>query len=146
FSHGDGIRTDGDDVAVVIVGNSIFANGANGIDLDDEIISPPEILSLTSFPGELRFDGSLEGEPSTKYRIERFATDSADPSNDDEGQRLLVRRQGTTDANGHVTFIHEWPPVLGNPWVTATATRLDGDGEILLETSEFSTAVQTEAD
>lgn len=145
YSGGDGIRTDGDEIEVVIVGNSIFANGADGIDIDDEIVDEPEIVSLTSFPGELRFDGSLDGEPTTTYRIEMFATSSGLPASDDEGQQLIGVRQVTTDESGHIAFIHELPPVIGPHWITATATQIDGDGETLLATSEFSDAVEINA-
>ena len=71
-----------------------------------------------------------------------FASDGDIESNDDEGQRLLGVRQVTTDATGHVSFIHELPAVADGQWITATATLVDGDGETLLASSEFSEAVQ----
>ena len=133
-------------IEVVIVGNSIFANSADGIDFDDEIVDPPEIVSLTSFPGELRFEGSLDGEPSTTYRIEIFASDSATASNDNEGQRLLGRAAGDDRRERpQLRSSTSCRRLLGGQWITATATRMDVDGETLLATSEFSEAVQVNA-
>jgi len=145
YSGGDGIRMTSENASAAIVGNSIVANRASGIDLAGDGLPVPVILT-TSFPGELRIDGSLDAETSTKYRIEFFASDAADPSGFGEGQRLLGVRGVTTDPSGHIAFIHELPPVADGQWITATATRLDGDGETLLETSEFSAAVQVLAD
>jgi uncharacterized repeat protein (TIGR01451 family) len=141
-----------------VLGNSIFANIGLGIDLDndgvtlndpgDEDSGPnqlqnaPVILTLANFAAELAVTGSLDAEAATKYRLEFFASAAPDPSGFGEGQRPLGNdRVVTTDASGHIAFDHELPPVAASDWITATATRLDTDGETLLETSEFSQAM-----
>jgi CSLREA domain-containing protein/uncharacterized repeat protein (TIGR01451 family) len=161
FNAGAGVKVEVAGSTSSVLGNSIFANGGLGIDLDNNGITPNDpgdedsgpnqlqnfpVILTTSFPGELKITGSLDAEQSSLYRIEFFASYAADPSGAGEGQRLLGVRGVTTDASGHAAFIHELPPVADGQWITATATRLDSDGETLLETSEFSAAVQALAD
>jgi uncharacterized repeat protein (TIGR01451 family)/CSLREA domain-containing protein len=157
FNTGAGVKIEGAGTSSAVAGNSIFANTGLGIDLDNNGVTPndpgdadsgPNLLQnfplilTTSFPGELKINGSLDAEPLANYAIEFFASDQPDPSGFGEGERLLGRRAVTTDGNGHVNFIHELPPVANGEWITATATRMDDDFLVLLETSEFSAAVQ----
>lgn len=98
-----------------ILGNSIFANGALGIDLvggdeqtfgfgvtandpgdgDGSPFDPnnlqnfPEITSVTSTGVSTTFTGKLNSTPNTAFRIEFFANDAADPSGFGEGQIFL---------------------------------------------------------
>ena len=158
FNMGAGVKVEGAATTSAVLGNSIFANIGLGIDLDNDGVTPndpgdedsgpnqlqnaPVILTLANFAAELAVTGSLDAEAATKYRLEFFASAAPDPSGFGEGQRPLGNdRVVTTDASGHIAFDHELPPVAASDWITATATRLDTDGETLLETSEFSQAM-----
>ncbi len=155
---GDGVAIVGDSTGNSILGNSIFASGGLGIDLGNDGVTPndpgdtdsgpndlqntPVIAALSSSPTDLLVTGSLDSAPSSRYRIEFFASDSADPSGSGEGQRILGALRVTTDASGHADIDHELPPVSDGQWITATATLLATADDAPVETSEFSAAVQ----
>jgi len=91
-------------------------------------------------------EGSLTSLPSADFRIEFFASTAADPTGFGEGQRFLGFTEVMTDSSGHVSFSYSpAAPVAGGRFITATATRLDDQGEPI-ETSEFSNAVQVVGD
>ena len=156
FNGGDGVHVAGSESSATVLNNFIYANDGLGIDLaggvedefgvtasdaDDSDQGPsdlqnePTVVGFTSFEEELALSGELHSSPSEVFRIEFFTSDAADPSGHGEGQRLLGVRQVTTDATGHIAFIHELPGVPGGTWLTMTATDADGN------TSEFSPAV-----
>ena len=164
-----GVLVQGNSAEIAILGNSIHSNGDAdegngselGIDLDvtessgdgvtindpDDPDTGPNFLQnfpvLTSavsqtsstIAGTLNTDG-IDG---TEYRIEFFASATADPSGNGEGQRFLGATTVTTDPNGDASFnaTVSGTAATGDV-VTSTATRIDTGFE---HTSEFSDAI-----
>ena len=133
--------------------NRIFSNGGQGIDLGpndgvtanddgDPDIGPnllqnyPVLFNAQLFPTSLEVEGTLKTQPNRTYRIEFFATPTADPSSNGEGKRYLGFVMVTTDPEGNAAFAVFLPVVVSAGHViTATATYEFGN------TSEFSTAL-----
>ena len=156
FNGETGVRI-GFDAGNSVLGNSIFANGALGIDLiggDDagtgatlndlgdadtgpnNLQNFPVITGIT-IAGNVTIDGTFNSEASKTYRLEFFASASVDPTGYGEGQTFLGFENVTTDVSGDTTFTATLP-VTGNP-TTFTATATDPAGN----TSEFSAAFTT---
>src|SRR5262249_41128108 len=157
FNIGDGIHMV-DNVnstfSNAILGNAIHSNGAQGIDLADDGVTPndaapdadtgPNTLpnypvltaAMTTGAGSANFAGSLSSPASTAYRIEFFASAAADPSGFGEGQRYLGFTSVTTDAAGNAIIgVTLATALTAGEVVTATATDPSNN------TSEFSAAV-----
>src|SRR5207248_11730537 len=132
-----------------ILGNSIFANAALGIDLQTEngvtlndtgdaddgpnhLQNFPVLTSVTSSGGMTTIAGRLNSTANTTFRIEFFANDSIDPSGYGEGQIFLGFVNTTTNASGDATFSKGFTQIGANQRVTATATDPSNN------TSEFS--------
>jgi parallel beta-helix repeat protein len=127
-------------------GNSIFLNGALGIDLAPGGPTPNDpgdgdsgandlqnFPSVTVQPGGASVAGSLSSTPSTAFVIDIFDTTACDLSGYGEGEKYLGSVNVTTDASGNGTFV--FTPSTAIPaghFATATATDPSGD------TSEFS--------
>jgi subtilisin-like proprotein convertase family protein len=144
----------GDGVSVIdgsqntIQGNSIFNNGALGIDLSPDNVTANDtndpdtgannrqnfpILNLpTNSGGNTNISGTLNSAPSTQYRLEFFSSPVCDPSGFGEGQTFLDTINVTTGAGGSVNFAHVVPAIPAGHFLTATATAPNGD------TSEFA--------
>ncbi|MDA2927926.1 CSLREA domain-containing protein, partial [Acidobacteria bacterium AH-259-G07] len=137
-----GVSTTGN----AILSNSIFSNGALGINLTPPgfpIVTPndngdadiggnnlqnfPELTSATTGGVE----GTLNSTPNTTFRLEFFATSACDPSGFGEGETFLGSTTATTDGSGNTNFTAIFFVPLGQ-LVTATATDPDNN------TSEFS--------
>ncbi len=149
---GDGVRVTGDNAAGnSILGNKIFANGLLGIDLGGNGLTPNDELDNDTGPNELQnapfvapvvrdggrreIFGSISSKPNTRYRIELFASQAADPSRYGEGQlRVGVNDNVATNSAGLGTFTFEAGLVSPGQFITATATNPSGG------TSEFSCA------
>ncbi|MBI3418260.1 MAG: hypothetical protein HY043_23465 [Verrucomicrobia bacterium] len=145
-----------------ILGNSINNNGWLGIDLAGDGVTSntsggphagPNNLQnhpvLTPAPALLatgtRIQGTLNGQASTTFRVEFFASPAADGSGYGEGQFFLgAKTDVTTDGSGNATFsITVAPCVPAGYLVSATATDPAGN------TSEFSadaTVATTDSD
>jgi CSLREA domain-containing protein len=137
-----------------IEGNSIFANGGLGIDLNADGVSPNDAAdtdvgpnNLRNFPvlsaamtngaGSMNFAGSYDSAPTRTYRVEFFSSSAPDPTGYGEGERYLGFTNITTDAAGHAILGVTLPVVLAaGEFVTATATDI-----VASDTSEFSNAV-----
>src|SRR5262249_53482677 len=136
-----------------ILRNSIFANGALGIDLgingktdndpgdgDDgpnNLQNFPEITSVAGTGVSTTITGKLNSTPNTAFRIEFFANDAADLSGFGEGQSFLGFTNVTTDGGGNVNFTSTLPVAFSAGAVSATATDPNGN------TSEFSADFNT---
>lgn len=143
-----------------ILGNSIHSNSSLGIDLNEvgsggpDGVTPndPQDADLGSnnfqnFPvltaaggaaSNTVVSGSLPSAPNQTFRVEFFASASADPSGHGEGERYLGFTAVTTDASGNGTFDVTLPAgSLAGEFITATATDAAGN------TSEFSQAIQS---
>jgi CSLREA domain-containing protein len=136
-----------------VLGNSITANGALGIDLsttgvtlndpDDPDTGAnnrqnfPVLTCAVSSGSQTTVRGTLDSLASTDFRIEFFANTACDASGYGEGQTLLGAVNVTTDANGDAMINATLPvAVAAGSSITATATRLNLGNPA--ETSEFS--------
>lgn len=130
--------------------NSIFGNGALGIDLDptngltlndpgdadtgsNNLQNFPVVSSAASSTTTVTISGTLNSEANRQYRLEFFSNAACDPSGNGEGQTFLGATNVTTDGTGNVNFtapLSSSAPV--GHLVTTTATDPDNN------TSEFS--------
>jgi hypothetical protein len=150
---GDGIAL-ADGEANTFALNAIHYNGQLAIDLAaDEVtlndglgdadVGPnglqnfPHVNAITLDPAtfvpdagyKAEVDWQLKSEPSTKYRIEFYASSSCDPSGRGEAQRFLGSRAHDTDTTGLIE--HAWiipGRVQDGEYVTMLATKLRDDG------------------
>src|SRR5262245_4739298 len=124
-----------------ILGNSIFANGNLGINLNgapDGFFGPvtandagdgdagpnglqnyPVITSAGTGAGNTTITGTLNSTPNTVFRIEFFASAVADPSGFGEGQTFLGATTVTTDGNGDVSFTATLPVAVADGQVVS---------------------------
>jgi hypothetical protein len=154
---GDGVEVVGDAaVENPIVGNAIFANGdaagelgidleSDGVTLNDPLDADaganglqnhPSIVVATNVAAGTKVEWTLDGLPSTEFRLEFFANDACDDSGHGEGQVYLGSTDVVTDAAGHAAG-NTVPAIAAAPGqqVAMTATRSAlGAGD----TSEFS--------
>ena len=159
FNGSDGVEVSGgaDTTGNAIEGNSIHDNGALGIDLGGNGVTPNTAdtdtgpNSLQSFPVISAEDsgtsttvrGSLTAAKQATYRVELFDAGTCDASGNGEGKTFLMATDVTTDALGSGSFLVQVTPALPvGEAVTATAT------DALGNTSEFSAcaAVQAKGD
>lgn len=154
-----GVLIDNTSIGDALLGNSIFANGALGIDLvgGDEttlgfgvtkndagdgdtgannLQNFPVLTNVTSAAGTTTITGTLNSLATRTFRIEFFASASADPSGFGEGKTFLGSTDVTTDGSGNASFSFTHATPTGTAF-TATATLTNGEGG-LIETSEFS--------
>jgi hypothetical protein len=134
-----------------IRGNSIYANGALGIDLGGDGVTPNHtgqeagpnnfqnypVLDAARHGSITRVVGHFNSLPNTTYTLDFYASTSADPSGFGQGLRYLGTGQVTTDGSGNATFdSNSFTGPLGaslsSEFITATATDPAGN------TSEFS--------
>ena len=133
-----------------IVGNSITANSALGIDLQNDGVTGNDAGDSDSGANLLQnfpvlsptaggVTGTLNGPPNSTFRVEFFANTACDASGNGEGQTFLGAFSGiTTDATGNATIPFRAAD-QGGPLITATATDPNNN------TSEFSSCVAVEA-
>lgn len=139
--------------AAAILGNSFFANGSLGIDLNGEGVTANDAgdgdtgaNSLQNFPvltsavtsgGTSTITGTLNSIANTNFQIEFFSNATADPSGNGQGQTFLGSTTVTTDGNGDVSFSFSPANALAfGLFISSTATNLTTN-----ETSEFSADV-----
>jgi CSLREA domain-containing protein len=138
------------------LGNSIFANGQEGIDLGNNGVTAndtgdpdtgpnnlqnfPLLTSATSEGSNTSVHGTLNSTASTTYRIEYFSNATCDASGNGEGRTFLGFDTVTTDGAGDATIITglSATTTVGEV-VTATATDPSNN------TSEFSQCVTLSA-
>jgi Concanavalin A-like lectin/glucanases superfamily/Domain of unknown function (DUF4214)/Right handed beta helix region len=158
------IGTDTNDNAVgnVLLFNRIFGNGLVGIDVGNFTTSAVSFGVHASGPNHLQNPPGLSGAgsdgeftsvhvaffgiPSTSYAIEVFANTALDRDGSAEGEQPLFNNGNatsviTTGAQGTAIATLLFPVNLRGKYLTATATRLDSNGNAI-ETSEFSLPVQ----
>jgi hypothetical protein len=128
--------------------NSIYSNGALGIDLGDDGITPndpgdgdtglfndlqnyPVLASAHFSGGSVTIGGTLNSMPSGSYDVQFFQSPACDPSGAGEGQTFLGETTVNTDVSGNSTFNVSFP---GSSSGVITATATDSLGN----TSEFS--------
>lgn len=153
----DGVLVHPNDVRIAILGNAIFANGEEGIDLDTGFFTYGDGVTandagdldtgannLQNYPvltgiadGGSTVAGTINSNAGTELRIEFFASASCDASGHGEGETYLGADLVTTDGAGDALFSSSLttPAPIGRH-LTATATDPDGN------TSEFSACLQ----
>jgi uncharacterized repeat protein (TIGR01451 family) len=143
--------------------NLIFSNGALGIDLAPDGVTPndtgdpdlganrlqnfPELISATSSGGSTTIQGRINSTPNTTFTVEFFSSvvcNAAPPNDFGEGQAFLGTVTLTTDAAGNGDFTGANAITLpalaaAGQFITATATDPMGNS------SEFSRCVQVGA-
>ena len=137
------------DTEVAILGNSIFGNTKEGIDLGDDGVTPndpgdadigpndlqnfPVLTSADNAAGVTTIEGTLNGTANTTFTVELFANPVPDSAGDNEGQVFLGRLTNvTTDASGNANFTFMTTTALPpGQVITAMATNPNGG------TSEF---------
>ncbi|MEW6129644.1 MAG: C25 family cysteine peptidase [Acidobacteriota bacterium] len=156
YNTGDGINIFRDTNPTTghrILGNSIFSNGGQGIDLDQNGVTPndtgdgdtgtnnlqnfPVLASAVSNGLTTSITGQFNSAANTSYRIEFFASSSCDPSGNGEGETFLGFTNVTTNSTGNANINANLPPTSFGQFITATATRNTAP----LDTSEFSACV-----
>ncbi len=153
----DGVAISGNARGVNLISNSIFSNGALGIDLlndnvpnlndpDDADGGPngmqnyPVITSATTSGGTTTIEGTLNSIPNGSFTLQFFASPAPDPSGFGEGKTFLGQTNVTVNAAGNALFnFTTATPLAGGQVVTATATATD---TVIGDTSEFSEAVK----
>jgi len=139
---------------VRVSSNSIYANGAIGIDLmpntwdfgstpndpmdtdsgANGLQNYPVIASASSQGGATHIDGSLQSMAGQAFSIEFFSSPACDASGFGQGHTYLGTTTVTTDGSGDASFAVSLPiHVPDGSVMTATATRVASG-----ETSEFS--------
>jgi hypothetical protein len=146
FNGTAGVLVTGTDDA--ILGNSIYSNGALGIDLGGNGVIPNDSKghvganNFQNFPVlqsafGATVSGTLQSTANSTFRVEFFYSPTPDPTGFGEGQTFLGSLNVTTNDIGKMSFT--FVAASGIPagyYVTATVT--DGSGN----TSEFSQAIQ----
>jgi VCBS repeat-containing protein len=140
-----------------ILANSIYTSGGLGIDLNSDGVTAndagdadagpndlqnfPDITAATSGGGMTQITGSLASSATTTYRIEFFASSTADGSGYGEGATYLGSTVVTTDGSGNAVFDVSLSgvTVTAGYAVSATAT-VDQGGGSYGPTSEFGLA------
>jgi hypothetical protein len=132
--------------------NSIFANGALGIDLQgdgvtfndvgdaDFLQNFPVLAAVRGWGGHTEVIGSLDSLPDTTFTLDFYASAAADASGFGEGQRYLGSATVTTDDSGNAGFdVTLDTKTTPNEVISATATNPDG------ATSEYSFVLEGRA-
>jgi hypothetical protein len=133
---GDGVVVKGNNsVGDEIIGNSIFANVGQAIDLGGSGVVLANGTGPRQGPNNLQnfpivvtaADGQLEGWlggslADTSYRIDFYASAASSADGSGEAEDFLGSIQVTTDATGQVEFPVPFSAPAGLPIVTATAT------------------------
>lgn len=149
FNGLDGVAVTRDGAETAVLANAIFSNGDQGIDLDDDGVSPndagdsdtgandlqnfPVLTSATSGNGSITITGDLNGTMATDFRIEFFRNTACNPSGNGEGEAFLGSTMVSTDDGGNASFMVTLTATVPvGQLVTATATDSNGN------TSEFS--------
>jgi hypothetical protein len=164
FNSGDGVFAEGGS-RNSILRNSIHDNqppaagSGLGIDLAPDGVTPndsgdpdtganglqnfPELFFAHSSETKSVVSGSLNSQANNTYRLEFFANDICDPSNNGEGQRFLGIENVTTDGSGNAFFgaTVSLAPAFSGEWITATATLDPAGADTNDDTSEFAACV-----
>ncbi|MCP4983440.1 MAG: hypothetical protein GY935_23435, partial [Gammaproteobacteria bacterium] len=156
-STGAGISTDtrAGTAGNSFLGNSIYANGGLGIDLNGDGVTTndtndadtgannlqnfPVITAAATAGSQIEISGTLDTNGLNKdYRIEFFATGTPDGTGYGQAERYLGYTTITTDGSGDATFTATIEAlVYVGEEVTATAT-VDNGGGSYGDTSEFA--------
>jgi hypothetical protein len=122
FNGGDGVLVD-TGTSDAILGNAIFANGNQGIELlhgGNHDQAAPVLTSATTDGSRATVTGTLTSAPNSTFTLELFASSPGDPSG---AERFVGSVQVTTDADGNASFTVTLDSAVDPGWfLTATAT------------------------
>jgi hypothetical protein len=134
-----------------IRGNSIFSNGALGIDLNNDGVTPnhngflagpnnlqnfPVITNVFGYAASTIILGTLNSATDSSFFIDVYRNIAPDPGGYGEGQFYADTVSVTTDGSGNATFaLTNTAANYAGQYFTATATSSGGD------TSEFGAEV-----
>src|SRR6185436_10423850 len=124
--------------ANLISGNSITANGGLGIELNPVGVAANDPGDADTGPNNLQnypvltaaslisnglttVDATLNSAANTKFTVEFFVNDTADPSGFGEGQVYLGAVNVTTNASGNVSFTGTFAGLSAGKCISATA-------------------------
>ncbi len=112
-------------------GNSIYENGALGIDVDHDSVTFAHVVYLTgawTSGTDTTVEGWVIGAPNATYTVELFENVAGDPSGFGEGETPLAGLHTvSTDADGYGYLLVTLPfPTEVGRCVSATATEADG--------------------
>ncbi len=146
FNGGAGVFLD-DAEQTDVLGNSIKGNGTVGIDQDATGLPATPALAFSQIDSALNaggmtiVEGTFDGMPGGRYRLEFFSNAAADPSGFGEGETFLGAMSVDTDL-GDPSFRIEFTPAhTPGTFITATATEIRGAAASDSNTSEFSEAI-----
>jgi hypothetical protein len=161
FNNFDGVVVERGGTGNAIIGNSIYANGRLGINLNDpgqlasgvtpndagdadtgtnKLQNFPQLATAMSSGQQTTIGGTLQSTPRQTFRIEFFASPAADASGYGEGQTYLGSTTAITDGTGSASFAAVFvAAVPAGQYISATAT------DSANNTSEFSASVRVVA-
>jgi CSLREA domain-containing protein len=113
-----------------LVGDGVTANDAG--DFDPGPNGRQNFPVISSVTGAGTGSATLSSASNSDYHIEFFANTTCDPSGNGEGEVFVGFQDVTTNGEGDISFDFNFTPVPGKPFITATATDVNGN------TSEFS--------
>ena len=143
---GDGVNVADGTTAVgnAILSNSIYTNSGLGIRLGagaNDSQSFPTLAGVAATVSQMNIQGALTSTAGHTFRIEFFASDSADATGYGEGQQYLGYVQVTTDDAGNANFLATLSPgVAAGKYISATATDLTTN-----DTSQFARNIIAQA-
>ena len=123
--------------------NGVTPNDAGDADTGaNHLQNFPVLTSATTGGSQLTVQGTLNSTANTSFRIEVFASSTADGSGYGEGQRYLGSFNVTTDGSGNVSFYSSvlLLSVAAGEKISATATNLTTN-----DTSEFAQCITAAA-
>ena len=156
FNGWDGIRLSGAGTGNAFLGNSLYGNveqaidiGAQGVTLNDADDGDSGGNNLQNFPrltlartngsNQLTLNGTLDSTINTWFRIEFFANTAQDGSGYGEGQTYLGSALVQTDINGDATISTTLAVnVAAGSFISATATQTNAGETVHTNTSEFA--------
>jgi hypothetical protein len=136
FSGGNAIRVERG-TGNALLHNETFASGGLGIDLNEatganQLQARPHLISANNVGSATAVDWRLDSAPSTRYRIDFYASDACG-----DGETFLGSTTAETNANGRAAGSTDVAVAAVDRLVTATATVATGT----TDTSELAPCV-----
>lgn len=133
FNNGDGIAIEGVSTLVQHTYNFISDNSGLGIDIDadgvsvvpsnNEGVQAPVFTGAAECSGVVTIKGTLNGTPSTIYRLDFYKNTTPDASGSGEGETYIEKTYVTTDGTGLANINHIFSvPVSSGEIITAIAS------------------------
>ena len=135
---------------VSILSNSIYANGGLGIELNGDGVTANDVgdadaganqrqnFPVLAVADGITITGTLNSTADTAFTLQFFASAAATASGYGDGQTYLGQLTNVkSDGSGNVSFSFPYTLIVGQPYITSTAT------DPLGNTSEFSASVMT---